>query len=317
MVLGVIILNFLIFHIIPGEPLYAIPQFGNLVFNPPELGPPNPLRLFWGLGQPLPVQFVIYVRNMLTFQFGISFSDGSPVTDHIAARLPVTLLLMVFTVFITLILDCITRAFRGITKKGSKLERGVSTSAHVFRSLPVFLLGIILLLVFLYFLNITPSYETFITALPRDPLMIALLIGGYLFPPSVILALFLYGSYMLVKWDRMDEVSAEEHIVTAHVKGVDELDILSKHAARDAVLPMKSVIITFFGMLIGGAILTETVFNLPGLGNLLVGSVLSQNYPVTNAVFFLLALATIAAGFFANIIFHFLDPRIRSVKEMK
>ena len=116
---------------------------------------------------------------------------------------------------------------------------------------------------------------------------------------------------MLVMRNTLIDVLTEDYIVTARAKGVDERTVLYKHALRNAILPLVTMIALTFGFLITGATLTETVFNWYGLGRLIFDSVMQQNYPVLQAIFYIMALTVIIANFIADILYGFLDPRVR------
>jgi peptide/nickel transport system permease protein len=136
-------------------------------------------------------------------------------------------------------------------------------------------------------------------------------VAWHLVLPSLTLALVSYGGYMLVMRNTLIDVLTEDYIVTARAKGVDERTVLYKHALRNAILPLVTMIALTFGFLITGATLTETVFNWYGIGRLIFESVIAQNYPVLQAIFYIMALTVIIANFIADILYGFLDPRVR------
>jgi peptide/nickel transport system permease protein len=292
----------------PGNPV-AILISGNLAANQAELA--AALRAMWGLDQPLPVQFAQYIVNMFTFNFGYSFTEGfRPVIESIAARLPNTLLLMGTAAIITIILGVIT-GIAAAAKRGGKFDMGMVVTALTFYSIPTFWLGMMFILMFGFYFPIFPMGGTVSVPIPEDPLAFAVSVGHHLVLPSLTLALVSYGGYMLVMRNTLIDVLTEDYIVTARAKGVDERTVLYKHALRNAILPLVTMIALTFGFLITGATLTETVFNWYGLGRLIFDSVMQQNYPVLQAIFYIMALTVIIANFIADILYGFLDPRVR------
>jgi peptide/nickel transport system permease protein len=292
----------------PGNPV-AILISGNLAANQAELA--DALRAMWGLDQPLPVQFAQYIVNMFTFNFGYSFTEGfRPVIESIAARLPNTLLLMGTAALITIILGVVT-GIAAAAKRGGKFDMGMVVTALTFYSIPTFWLGMMFILLFGFYFPIFPMGGTVSVPIPEDPLAFAVSVGHHLVLPSLTLALVSYGGYMLVMRNTLIDVLTEDYIVTARAKGVDERTVLYKHALRNAILPLVTMIALTFGFLITGATLTETVFNWYGLGRLIFDSVMQQNYPVLQAIFYIMALTVIIANFIADILYGFLDPRVR------
>ena len=308
LVFGAITFNFFVFRLMPGDPVQILIS-GTLQANQQELA--NALRQLWGIGQPLPLQFGLYVVNMFTFQFGNSFTEGfRPVIESIAARLPNTLLLMGTSAILTIIIGVIT-GLSAAAKRGGKFDMGMVTTALAFYSIPTFWLGMMLILFFGFYIPIFPMYGTVSAPAPEDPLAYAVNVGWHLVLPSLTLSLVSYGGYMLVMRNNLIDVLTEDYIVTARAKGVDERTVLYKHALRNAILPLVTMIALTFGFLITGATLTETVFNWYGLGRLIFEAVTRQNYPVLQAIFYIMALTVIIANFIADILYGFLDPRVR------
>jgi peptide/nickel transport system permease protein len=248
---------------------------------------------------------------MFTFNFGISFSEGNrPVVESIAARLPNTLLLMGTAAIITIIIGIAT-GIAAASKRGGAFDMGMVTTALILYSVPTFWLGMMFILLFGFYIPLFPMGGTVSVPAPTDPLAYALDVAWHLVLPAITLALVSYGGYMLVMRNTLIDVLTEDYIVTARAKGVDERTVLYKHALRNAILPLVTMIALTFGFLITGATLTETVFNWYGIGRLIFESVIAQNYPVLQAIFYIMALTVIIANFIADILYGFLDPRVR------
>ncbi len=308
LILGAITFNFFVFRLMPGDPV-AIILSGNMIANQPLLA--ERLREMWGLNQPIHIQFILYIQNMLTFNFGISFSQGfRPVIEMIAARLPNTLLLMGTAAIITIVIGVITGIFAA-SKRGGGADMSMVVSSLTLYSVPTFWLGMMLIMMFGFFIPIFPMGGTISVPAPTDPLAYAVDVGWHLVLPATTLALVSFGGYMLVMRNSLIDVLTEDYIVTARAKGVDERTVLYKHALRNAILPLVTMIALTFGFLITGATLTETVFNWYGLGRLIFDSVMGHNYPVLQAIFYIMALTVIIANFIADMLYGFLDPRVR------
>ncbi len=316
LIFGAITFNFFIFRMMPGDPTtILIPTYMD---NP---GMIEALRRLWGLDLPLHIQYALYLRNMFTFQFGNSFAEGfRPVTESLAVRLPNTLLLMGTAAVITIIIGVAT-GITAASKRGTKFDVGMVSGALGFYSIPTFWLGMILILIFGFYLRVPgpdgqlmglfPYSGTVSTPVYNDPLLYAMDVAHHLVLPSFTLAIVSFGGYMLVMRNNLIDVLTEDYIVTARAKGVDERTVLYKHAMRNAILPLVTMIAFTFGGLIGGATLTETVYNWYGVGRYIFDSVMAQNYPVLQAIFYILALTTVIANFIADLLYGFLDPRVR------
>lgn len=308
LIFGAITFNFFVFRLMPGDPV-SIVISGTLSANQQDLA--RALRSLWGLDLPLPIQYVTYVVNMFTFNFGNSFTEGfRPVVDSIAARLPNTLLLMGTAAILTIIMGVVT-GISAAAKRGGKFDMGMVVGALTFYSIPTFWLGMLFIMLLGFYIPIFPMRGTISSPAPEDPLAYALDVGRHLVLPSLTLALVSYGGYMLVMRNSLIDVLTEDYIVTARAKGVDERSVLYKHALRNAILPLVTMIALTFGFLITGATLTETVFTWYGLGRLIFDSVMAQNYPVLQAIFYIMALTVIIANFIADILYGLLDPRVR------
>jgi peptide/nickel transport system permease protein len=308
LILGAIIFNFFVFRLMPGDPVSILisPQIG---VDQQALA--DALRAMWGLDQPLHIQFAQYIVNMFTFNFGVSFAQGNrPVVEAIAVRLPNTLLLMGTAAIITIIIG-VASGIAAAAKRGGVFDMGMVTTALILYSVPTFWLGMMFILFFGFYVPLFPMGGTVTVPPPTDPLAYALDVAWHLFLPAITLALVSYGGYMLVMRNTLIDVLTEDYIVTARAKGVDERTVLYKHALRNAILPLVTMIALTFGFLITGATLTETVFNWYGLGRLIFESVMAQNYPVLQAIFYIMALTVIVANFIADMLYGFLDPRVR------
>jgi peptide/nickel transport system permease protein len=315
LVFFVIMLNWVIFEAMPG-------LTGNLysVLGQPRLGKAqyeNQIRLY-GLDQPYWVRFYDYVKAMLTFNFGYSFYSNSAVVDEMigTGKLFNTLELLGVSTVISIVIG-IALGILASHKRGSAFDNvAVSGSLTTF-ALPTFFLGVILIFVFADAVNwfpsggVQPTTWTQVGAvLPSLPLQILTKLQ-YLFLPALTLTLFGYGGYVLLTRATMTEALSEDYILTARAKGLTQRAILLRHAFKNASLPIITSSALAFGSILSGAIITETIFNWPGLGLWLYDSVLYKDYPVMQAMFYIIALCVIAANFISDILYGIVDPRIK------
>ncbi|MCF2136233.1 MAG: ABC transporter permease [Candidatus Thorarchaeota archaeon] len=265
-----------------------------------------------------------YVVNMFTGNFGRSFVSQKPVIDEIMERLPNTLLLMGTSSIVSIILGIWT-GVKVAAEPGSTKDVGAVTVALFIYALPIFWLGLLLLMVFSFYLpNMTNGlisfplggtidYQVWVAA-KTDPfggITVALNIVHHLILPMVALGVGGYGGYFLYMRNNLIDVMTEDYILTARAKGLDENQVLYKHGLKNALLPMVTIIAMTFGFLINGATLTETVFNWHGLGRYIFDSLFILDYPVVQAIFMIVAITAVLANFVADLLYGVLDPRIK------
>jgi peptide/nickel transport system permease protein len=273
----------------------------------------------YGYNQTYWVKFVDYVQALLTFNFGYSYASNQAVTQQLisSGKLANTLLLLGTSTVLAIIIGTVL----GIVisrKRGSSLDNfWVTTSLTTF-SLPTFFMGILLIFVFTVALNWFPSGGThpstwdFIGANLTPPLLQQFLIRlQYLFLPALTLTLFAYGGFLLLARATMMEALSEDYILTARAKGLSEKAILFKHAFKNASLPLITNAALSFAFILSGAIITETIFNWDGLGKWLFDSIGYKDFPVMEAMFYIIALCVIAANFISDILYGIVDPRIK------
>ena len=265
-----------------------------------------------------------YVVNMFTGNFGISFVSQKPVMQEIMARMPNTLLLMGTSSMVSIILGIWT-GVKVASDPGSRRDVGAVTVALLIYSLPIFWMGMMMLMVFAFYLPTltngllyfplagTIDYQVWIDA-QASPFGAFIITGDilhHLFLPMITLGVGGYGGYFLYMRNNLIDVMTEDYILTARAKGLDENQVLYKHGLKNAMLPMVTVIAMTFGFLINGATLTETVFNWYGLGKYIFTSLFAMDYPVVQAIFMMISITAILANFVADMLYGVLDPRIK------
>ena len=330
LIIFVIILNFVIFELMPGlqgslDALVENPRipadkkvlfvqheeerFG-LICGTDASGKPIQCDLF--------TRFQRYFVAMVTFNFGTSFQSGNPVTQDIiqTGRLTNTLLLLGVSSVLAIIIG-IGLGVISAKKRGGLLDSALVTTSLTTFSLPTFWIALVLILIFSYWLNLLPA--TGVTP-PEwiDPTRAPTSLLGqiparlaHLFLPAMTLTLFFYGGYLLLTRATMMEALSEDYITTARAKGLSERTVLYKHALKNASLPLVTAAALQFGFLLSGAIITETVFSWDGLGLWLFNAIQWKDGPVMQAMFFIIALCVIMANFASDILYGLLDPRIK------
>jgi len=269
-----------------------------------------------------------YLVSMFTGNFGVSFLTQRPVIDEIVSRLPNTLLLMGTSSMVAILLGIWT-GVKVAADPGSRKDVSAVTVALFIYALPVFWLGMMLLLIFGYMVPQwtqanwgiyigfpqfgTISYEVWEVARtsPWGALMVAADVLDHLFLPMITLGVGGYGGYFLYMRNNLIDVMTEDYILTARAKGLDENQVLYKHGLKNAMLPMVTIIAMNFGFLINGATLTETVFTWRGLGRYIFDTLLQSDYPSIQTIFMIIAITAILANFVADMLYGVLDPRIK------
>ena len=322
----VITLNFVIFELIPGsqgsieilagsgklrtqaqyERLLNMYNFCKHYDNVTGVCTPNTI---WD-------RYVPYVRNMLTFQFGISYQTGHDVTEDMiqSGRLANTLVLIGLSSVLSLVIGVLL-GVGAAHWRGRLFDTANVTSSLILYSLPTFWLGVMLLYFFFNTLHIFPGAGV----TPADWSILGKpdLLGEiavrlrHLFLPTLTLTLISYGGFLLLTRATMMEVMNEDYIVTARAKGIPERNVLFKHALKNASLPIVTSAALSFGFILTGALITETVFSWKGLGLWIWQSIGWKDFPVIQAMFYIVALMVIFANFASDLIYGMIDPRIK------
>lgn len=303
---AVITLNFIIFRLIPANPVALFAAGRNL--RPEQIA-----ALFreFGLDKPLYVQFILYFKGMLTFNFGFSYHNGAIISTEIMQRLPGTLILLVPSTVISIIIGILIGVV-GASRRGSIFDTGIQALSLFTYALPAFWLGILFLLTFYVGLHWFPSgglQSAGVTG--SNPLPYFMDQLWHLTLPMLVLIIISVGGWSLLARNSILEVLSDDYIITARAKGLPERTVLYKHAFRNAILPIVTQIALTFGFILSGAVLTETVFSWPGLGRYIFLAVNFLDYPVLQAMFFLIGLSIVIANFLSDIAYGLLDPRVR------
>lgn len=285
-------------------------------------------RAAHGLNDPITIQYFKFLTGALTGNFGNSYYTETPVIQEIMARFPATIELAVAAIIIASVLGILVGVISAV-KKNTVVDHAGMVLALIGVSMPIFWLGILLIILFSGVLHILPSSDRI------DPLLqpmggtgfylIDTLVQGnfdgfvsvlqHLILPA--LALGMYSMAIITRMTRssMLDILDQDFIRTARAKGVNERRVVVHHALRNAMIPVTTVIGLQLGSLLGGAVLTETVFSWPGIGSYTVQSILKSDFPVVQAVVLLVAFVYVIVNLIVDVIYAFLDPRIKYSKK--
>lgn len=306
LILAVLVLNFLLIHLAPGDPAEVIAgEMGGITEEMLA-----EIRQSYGLDQPLLVQLWQYLSRAAQGDLGQSFYYNAPVVDLILERLGPTLLLVItaltFALFVGTSLGIIASH-----KPNGWVSGLVTVVSIVGYSAPIFWTGIMLLIVFGSMIPLFPIANMYDVTLTGGWLTRALDVAHHLVLPSLTLGIVYLAQYSRLMRASMLEVLGSDYIRTARAKGVGERRIYGHHAMRNAILPIVTVAGMQFGSVVSGAVLVETVFNWPGLGTLAFEAILARDYPTILGILFFSALLVISANLITDLLYRWIDPRLR------
>ncbi|MGA0126172.1 MAG: nickel ABC transporter permease [bacterium] len=287
---GVATLVFLLLHFIPGDPV-------DLMLGDSALGTDREtLRDQLGLNDPLIVQYLRYFGDLLQGDWGTSLFSKKPVFEEIMERVPATMELM-FGAMVVTILVAMPLGLIAAVNKGTWIDQGAMIFSLLGVSIPNFWLGPMLILLFSIHFDLLPVNER----------------GGldHLILPALTLGTSLASILARITRSSVVETLQAEYIRTARSKGISELRILFRHALRNALIPIVTVIGLQVGVLLSGAIITEAIFDWPGLGNLLISAINSRNYPLVQGCVLFIAGSYVMVNLVIDLLYAYLDPRIR------
>ncbi|MGD0574399.1 MAG: ABC transporter permease [Anaerolineales bacterium] len=340
--LGILLVTFAIVHAIPGDP--CVVMLGERATPEACAG----FRQRLGLNDPIPVQFLRYVGNIAQGNLGTSIKDGRPVVDVLAERLPMTMELTFGAIIFAATFGVLFGVVSAI-RQNSMVDVATMILANIGVSMPVFWLGLMLAYVFALTLKGTPFWippsgrmtsgisltplaeawhfqslpglPTFLLSLVSNSVILhSLLIGDlpvlkdavwHLILPSVAVGTIPLAIIARMTRSSLLEILGQDYIRTARAKGLVERLVLVRHAMRNALIPIVTIVGLEVGGLLSGAVLTETVFALPGMGTAIVTAILGRDYPIVQAFTLVVALIYVSVNLIVDLSYAYLDPRIR------
>ncbi len=294
----VAVLVFLLVHMASGDPIAV------LLGDQATAADIAQVRAQYGLDRPLPTQFFLWLGQVLAGNLGTSIFLQQPVAEVLLERAEPTILLALFSVAIASCIGVPCGALAAVWR-GSRTDQVVSAVAMLAASVPSFWMGLILIRVFAVQLGWFPAsgYGPPDAGLAQRMMHLAL--------PSVVLGVL--NSALIIRFTRasMLDTLGEDYVRTARAKGLSETVIMVKHVMKNALIPIVTVIGLTMALMIGGTVVTETVFNLPGVGGLVVRAVLRRDYPVIQGTLLVVAFIYVLINFFIDFLYTVIDPRIR------
>jgi len=294
----VTVIVFTLMHILPGDPISI--YLG-------ETATPEQIEYYtqmFGLDQPLHVQYLKWIGGLLKGEMGRSITYSIDVKELLAKRVVCTLSVTLPAFFLSICIG-VTLGVISATNRGKKLDSIITSCANVGIAIPSFWVGIILVYFFALTLKVLPvqGYTSFM----ENPIEYL----RKLVMPVIVLSLGQIASLTRQTRSAMLEVVSQDYIRTARSKGITEKRVIYRHALRNALIPIVTLLGNSIGMLIGGTVIIENLFVIPGVGSLMMTSIINKDYMVVQNVTFIIALAVVLCNLFVDILYGYIDPRIR------
>jgi ABC-type dipeptide/oligopeptide/nickel transport system permease component len=295
-------INFVLFRLAPGS---AVSNLSRVPHATQQLR--HALEVQFGLDKSKGEQYVIYLKQLVHGNLGVSFENEQPVSKNLRIALINTLPMVTLGTLFSILIGTLTGVIAA-WRRGTPTEALTVSSALGFYSMPTQWLGLMLIIIFSGILPtggmtneflLNPGFWEHL----RD-------LASHIVLPSLTLGLVLYGEYTLIVRSAMLETLGEDYILTARAKGLKPWTIVRKHALRNAMLPITTLIALSLGYIVAGAILIEIVFSWPGIGRAVYEAVLERDYPMLQGAFLLLTIAVVLCNLIADLLYFKLDPRI-------
>lgn len=295
-------INFVLFRLAPGN---AVSNLSRVPHATAETR--LALKRQFGLDKSKGEQYVLYLKQLAHGNLGISFANELPVSDNLRAAIWNTVPMVLLGTIFSIVIGTLTGVLAA-WRRGTAVESVSVTTALGFYSMPTHWLGLMLVILFAGTLPtggmtneflVNPSWWTHF----RDVL-------SHMALPSLTLGLVLFGEYTLIVRSAMLETLGEDYILTARAKGLKPWTIVRRHALRNAMLPIATLVALSLGYIVAGAILVETVFSWPGIGRAVYDAVLARDYPMLQGAFLVLTFSVVFFNLLADLLYFKLDPRI-------
>ena len=295
-------LNFLLFRLAPGS---AVSNLSRVPHATQQLR--HALEKQFGLDKSKGEQYVIFLKQLVHGNLGISYENEQPVATNLRIELINTLPMVTLGTVFSILIGTLTGVIAA-WRRGTPTEAVTVSSALGFYSMPTHWLGLMLIIIFAGTLPTGGMTNEFLL----NPGFWQHLkdLGSHILLPSLTLGLVLYGEYTLIVRSAMLETLGEDYILTARAKGLKPWTIVRKHALRNAMLPITTLVALSLGYVVAGAILIETVFSWPGIGRAVYEAVLQRDYPMLQGAFLLLTISVVVCNLIADLLYFKLDPRI-------
>ena len=307
LIAAVVVLNFLLIRLAPGDPALTIAgEMGGATEEIIE-----DIRRTYGLDKPLHHQLLVYMKRMLSGDLGDSLFFNTPVMDLILARLGPTILLVMTAMTLAVTLGSFLGVLAARNPEGL-FSNLITVLSLVGYSAPVFWTGIMLLIVFSAMIPLFPLSGMYDVRLDASGFALIADVLHHLVLPAFTLGIIFLAQYSRISRASMLDVLGADYVRTARAKGLSERVVLYKHALRNAVLPVVTLAGLQFGSMLSGAVLVETVYNWPGLGQLAFESILRRDHPTILGILFFASGMVVVANLLTDLAYRIIDPRIRT-----
>jgi peptide/nickel transport system permease protein len=303
--------NFFLFRIMPGDPVTLLVRSAGAELTPEQQ---DELRADLGLDEPIfPDQYVDYMRDTLTGNFGVStiIDPGRPVSEIFWERMGRSFILLFTSTVASIAIGTLMGIYGG-WRRGGRVDNGSMVGSMILYSMPEYVLGILLLLLFANVFQIFPTAGYIDPVADYTGMAYVVDYLNHMALPFLTLTLAYLGEYYLLMRSSLLDVMGEEFITLARAKGVREKYVLRRHAVRNALLPTVTLIALSFAFVLGGAITVELVFTYPGVGLLSYDALVNRDFPVLQGTFLFFSVAVLLANLIADLTYGYLDPRVRT-----
>lgn len=301
--LGILAMTFILVHMLPGDP-------ATVLLTPEELqGDPEVIerrRAELGLDRPIPIQYVAWLGELTDGNLGTSFHRKVPVTEMIAPRVMPTLILSGSGILIALLFG-VPIGIAAALRQNTKFDYASNFGTMLSISIPTFFQGLVAIYIFAIWLRWLPSGGMRTLGIPPSGLDLL----KHLILPAGVLSAVLMGPYVRYTRQSLLDVLRLDHVTTAIAKGVPYMGVVVKHAFRNSLIPLTTVLAVQIPALLAGTVIIEFVFSWPGMGRLVIEGINTRDYPVILAVVMITAVLVLFFNFLADVTAAILDPRIR------
>ncbi len=299
----IVTVNFVLFRLMPGSPVDTVIS--------PDFTPEMKALLMerYGLNEPYYIQYGLYLKNLISLNFGRSFQTRLPVWDELLSRLPNTLLLLGSS-FLIMVVTGVALGIFVASRRGSRWDTVLTGSAVFFGAMPGFFIALLLLLVFGYYIDVFPVHGTMSAPPPTGfwPRVYDRLL--HLVLPVASIVVSGVGSWMMYTRNHLVTTLAADFIRTAQAKGLSKRRVLYGHALRSSLPPLVTLFFLSLPNIITGAVVIESIFSIQGIGRYLLQATLRQDYPAIEGAFFFIAVAVLLCNLLADFVYRLVDPRI-------
>ena len=308
--IGITIITFFIMHMAPGKPTDAITDMNIKVSAESK----ERLQKLYGLDKPIYIQYFDWMKRFILFDFGNSFKDMRPAREKILERLPATILLNVLSLFFICLISIPLGIYCAV-KKDSFADKSVTIILFILYSVPSFWLALMFMILFGINLGWLPISGLYSFNFENMNIFEKLFdISKHLILPVSVSVLVSLASLSRYARSGMLDVLKQDYIKTAYAKGLSEKQVVFRHALKNTLLPMITIIGLSIPGLIGGSFIFETIFSYPGIGRLGYEAVMARDYPVVMGIATLTAILTLLGNIIADILYTYADPRIKIIK---